>query len=573
LSFFKELQRRKVIRVAAVYGVTAWLLIQVADVVADPLRLPNWFSTAVIVLLALGLPVAIGLAWAFEVKPETANRADEPAAAERAAHVDGAAADQPEPYLITRRSVAVLPFENVSDDSSVAHLSTGLTEEILNHLSNMQDLKVASRASTLAYRNTTLRATEIGEQLGVSYLVEGSIRKLGDELRITAQLIRAPDDEHIWAQTFERNLSEGFAMQEKLAEVIARQAQANMQTDVSILAARRQTQNERAYRHFRIAAEERWHEVSGNHTPNWKLVLENFRRAVELDPDFAVAHEGIANVCPLWWELGMSREEASRMAHAALERAIALHPPSAFTFFHFAQLYTNTDLNYPAALEAIRKGLALAPNMAWLHVYSSEIALREGRLGEALDHARTALQLSPGDGHINEMLSDLLWVRGDLNGAIDELEKSLENMRGGVLYTMRAARLAQLCLEDGQSERANHLLDAAIRSPRHEIGASAPLCRALALAERTGDLRNVAAELVSEYGTRWFPGRYQMHLAASEIDEAFLYLHEGIEHRSMSEVRFLRAGFAWLAPLREDPRWPEVMTHLAEIEARGAAGQ
>jgi TolB-like protein len=570
LEFFKELQRRKVIRVAVVYVVTGWLLIQIAGEVAEPLRLPEWFSTAVIVLLALGFPVALGLAWAFEVKPEAGSGTEDLPDVARASEAE---ADAPEPYLITRRSVAVLPFENVSSDADVAHVATGLTEEILNGLSGMQDLKVASRSSTLAYKDTSWKAAEIGQGLGVSYLVEGSLRKLGDELRITAQLIRAPDDEHIWAQTFERKVSDGFQMQEKLAQIIARQVQANMLTDVSILAARRQTQNGRAYRYFRIAAEERWQHVSGDHTPNWKLVLENYRRAVELDPDFAVAHEGIANVCEFWPELGLTREEASRTAQEALERAMALRPPSAFTYLHLVQLHASINHNFPAALEAIAKGLALAPNMAWLHMYSHSIAVCQGRLGDAIAHARTALQLSPGDSQINQMLGSTLWVNGDTKGAISELEKSLDNMRGGGVFVIRAAILAMLCLEEGHNDRANQLLDAALGASIHGASHLSVLCLALAQAGRTDELARVKAELESTYGTKWFPGRFQMHIAATEIDEAFRYLHEGIEQRHFPEVTFLRSKPTWLSPLIADERWHEVMEHLEDMEARAAAGE
>ena len=572
MGFFKELRRRKVIRVAVVYVITAWVLIQVADVVAEPLRLPDWFSTAVIVLLALGFPVALGLAWALEVRPESGGN-EQAKAEDGTADDDADTDDESEPYVITRRSVAVLPFENVSKEPDGDQLATGLTEEILNHLSNMPDLKVASRSSTLAYKDTNLKAADIGHELGVSYLVEGSIRKLGDELRITAQLIRAPDDQHIWAQTFEREVSDGFAMQEKLAQVMARQVQANMQTDVSILAARRQTQSARAYRYFRIASEERWQEVSGNHTPDYKLVLENYRRAVELDPDFAVAHEGIANVCCYRPWLDMSREEASRTAHAALERAMALRPPSAFSYFNLSMANLLIDANYPAALEAIEKGLALAPNMSWLHQHLHLIAVRQGRLGDALKHGRTALSLSPGDAQMCEFLGILLWSRGDLPGAIREQEKSLDNMRSGLFYIVRASFLAMLYLEDGQTEPANRLLDTALRAPRGGTEGLAVLCLALALAGRTADLKSVKGELLSEYGARYFPGRHVMHLAANEMDEAFRSLIDGIAERSAPVVQWLRAGVPWLVPMREDARWEEVMAHLEAMEARAAAGE
>lgn len=557
---------------AVVYVITAWVLIQVAGEVAEPLHLPGWFSTAVIVLLALGFPVALGLAWALEVRPEGSG--DEAAAdASDSLELDDESNPHPAPHLITRRSVAVLSFENVSNDSDAEQVATGLTEEILNNLSRMQDLKVASRASILAYTGTALRAAEIGTELGVSYLVEGSIRKIGDSLRITAQLIRTPDDEHIWAQTFERDISDGFAMQEKLAQVIARQVQANMQTDVSILAARRQTQNERAYRHFRIAAEERWQQVSGDHDPNWKLVLENFRRAVELDPDFAVAHEGIANVCVFWPELDITREEASRTAHAALERAMALRPPSAFSYMHLAQIFANVDANYPAALEAIEKGVALAPNMAWLHVLLHAIALRQGRVSDAMKHVRTGVQLSPGDSLINHFFGQILWLRGDYAGAIKAMQTSLENMSGGGEYVRRSANLARLYLESGETDRANEILDKVLRSPGYDPGDLGPLCLTLAAAGRDTDLQRIKGELLSEYGSHWFPGRYQIHLAAGELDEAFDYLHQGIDHRFGPEVVALRCPPSFMTPMVEDARWQQVITHLEKVEARAAAGE
>jgi tetratricopeptide (TPR) repeat protein len=251
---------------------------------------------------------------------------------------------------------------------------------------------------------------------------------------------------------------------------------------------------------------------------------------------------------------------------------MTLRPPSAFTYLNLAQLYAHTDANYPAALEAIEKGLALAPNMVWLHLNLVLLAVRQGHLSDALKHARTAVSLSPGDGQLRQILGNLLWIRGDRAGAISELEKSLENMRSGLWFVARSALLAMVYLEDGQTERANSLLDAAMRSLQRDTAGVTILCLALAQAGRTSDLQTVIAELVSEYDERWFPGRYAMHLAANEIDDAFRYLNEGIEQRHAAEVMWLRC-IPWLAPLREDPRWQEVMTHLEEMEARAAAGE
>ena len=145
-------------------------------------------------------------------------------------------------------------------------------------------------------------------------------------------------------------------------------------------------------------------------------------------------------------------------------------------------------------------------------------------------------------------------------------------MGGGWWYVTRMAVLAMLYLEDGQADRANHLLDTALRSPRPDAGLNV-LCLALAQAGRIDDLENIRAELVSEFGPNWFPGRYEMHLAAHELDEAFRFLNEGIEQRYPSEVMWLRADVPWLAPLREDARWSQVLEHLEDMEARAATGE
>jgi tetratricopeptide (TPR) repeat protein len=249
------------------------------------------------------------------------------------------------------------------------------------------------------------------------------------------------------------------------------------------------------------------------------------------------------------------------------------------SYMVLAQIHAEVDANYPAALDATEKGLVIAPNMAWLHGHLNRIALRQGRISDALRHARTAAQLSPGDSGINRFLGLTLWAAGDLKGAISA-NASLDNMTAGAYYAIRAAELAMVLLQCAETDRANEMLDNVVRSLNHDTSAlgqntanpRCSLCLALAQAGRTADVRAIKEDLQSEHGSNWFPGRYEMHLAAGEIDEAFDYLRQGIDQRSW-EVQLLRTELPFLSPLREDRRWQEVMTHLEDMEARSAAGE
>jgi adenylate cyclase len=562
LEIFKELRRRKVIRVALVYIVTAWLLIQVAGEVSDPLHLPAWFATAVIVLLALGFPVALGLAWAFEVKPNAPDSGDHTEPDDQETNA--------EEYLVTRRSIAILPLENLSDESRIGHFANGLTEEVLNRLSALKDLKVASRSSTLAYRDLNQNTKLVGEELGVSYLLEGSVRQASEALRLTIQLIRAPDDEHIWAQSFELAIDDGFEAQEKLAKSVAHRAHANVIADVSILATRRQTQSARAYRHFRIAAEERWQGVNSDKMANLKLVYDNFRLATEIDPEFAAAHEGVANASLMWRRLDITREEASSVAHAAMRRSLELRPPSGYSYMVLGMVYNQLDANLPAARQALTQGLAIAPNIAWLHGELAATAIREGKVAEALEEIRTAAKLSPGDRRINQALGVYLFLKSDFSGAIATFEEVLERAAAGNDYVEVSAWSALALMQQDNLERANAILDTALKisEPIEGIGV---LALALAQAGRTLEGAEIKAKAVAKHGDHWFTQRFLLHLAVGEMDEAFDNLHQSIDKRRDSDLRFLRTDTSFLSEMRADPRWSNVVAHLDDMEASAAA--
>ena len=213
-SFIAELKRRKVIRVGIAYLVAAWLLLQVADVILDPFKVPQWFMTALIILVALGFPFALIMAWAFQLTPDGVKRDS----AEKATDASPIPVQNDSAPAVL--SVAVLPFVDISPDQDNEHFTDGLTEELLNALRRIPDLRVASRTSCFAFKGKDADVAEVAEKLRINHLIEGSVRKSGNHARITSQLIDARTGGHIWAERFDGELVDIFALQDEITKKV-----------------------------------------------------------------------------------------------------------------------------------------------------------------------------------------------------------------------------------------------------------------------------------------------------------------------------------------------------------------
>src|SRR4026209_1122355 len=262
-GFFQELQRRKVYRVAAAYIIAAGFIIQIGSAVFPAWELPNWTLRLVVVLLLIGFPIALILSWAYDVTsqgiratptvsvPGTHRRRNLILLVATGEIVSAAAGFFLLPRASARKidkSIAVLPFQNLSDEKENAYFADGMQDDILRNLSKIGDLKVISRMSVMSYRGTGARnAREIGKALGVSTLLEGSVRRIGNRVRVNVQLINADNDEHIWAEDYERDLTDVFAIQTDLAQKIASSLQAKLSPDEKERLDRRPTQNSDAY--------------------------------------------------------------------------------------------------------------------------------------------------------------------------------------------------------------------------------------------------------------------------------------------------------------------------------------
>jgi TolB-like protein/Flp pilus assembly protein TadD len=387
-NFFVELKRRKVYRVAAAYVVVAWVLIQVATQVFPFFEIPNWGVRLVILGLVLGFPAALILSWAYDITPAGIKRTED-----RPAEV---LPSRLPPAPVPEKSIAVLPFQNLSDDRENAFFAEGVHDDILSSLARIADLKVISRTSVQQYRSGGGNLREIGKALGVAYVLEGTVRRAGTRVRLNAQLIDARTDAHIWAETFDRELTDLFALQSELAERIVRQLRANLSPSEMAGLQEPPTRSLAAYDLY-VEARDLFHWSGiGDPQENGEHGLPLLERALALDPQFALAHYLASRIHgELFW-FGYDKSPA-RIAKAkeAAENALRLRPDMgeghlALAFYHY---YSARD--YEAAIRELRLAQRALPNESDVASALGIIERRRGRWEESILHLERARQLDP----------------------------------------------------------------------------------------------------------------------------------------------------------------------------------
>ena len=414
-GFFEELQRRKVYRVAAAYIIAAGFIIQIGSAVFPAWELPNWTLRLVVVLLLMGFPIALILAWAYDVTPQGirvtpgSHRRRNLIMLIASGVIISAGAGF---FLLPRasarkidKSIAVLPFQSLSDEKENAYFADGIQDDILTNLSKIGDLKVISRMSAMAYRGDAVRnAREIGKALGVATLLEGSVRRAGNRIRVNVQLIDANNDEHIWAEDYDRDLTDVFAIQTDLAQKIASTLQAKLSPNEKARLDQRPTENSDAYllfvqAHDYATRRDMFHDTSLKAIPL-------FEQAIKLDPKFALAFAGLSMVQS--WIYHNSDPNPARREKARLNanEALRLQPdlPEGHLALGFSYYYGDRD--YEGALaqfEIARRGL---PNDAQAYFAIGAIQRRQGKWVESTANLEKAASLDPRN---TEILTNLVF--------------------------------------------------------------------------------------------------------------------------------------------------------------------
>ncbi|UCC84757.1 MAG: tetratricopeptide repeat protein [Gemmatimonadota bacterium] len=388
-----EIHRRSLWQVLLVYIGGAWVCYEIIDTITDRLVLPPWIPVAAIVLFLVGLPFVVATACVRErgSAVEKSPVAEPSSAAEEFVVGVEEAASRPEPRGEERKSVAVLPFANLSSEPESEYFSDGITFDIINHLAKISDLKVISRTSIMRYKTTDKPLRRIGEELGVAAIVEGEVQRVGDRVRIGAQLVDARTDEHLWAEQYDRELSDVFAIQSDVAHRVADALKATLTAAEKERIERRPTDDSEAYNLYlkgRYFFDRRGEGL-------WKG-LEHFQQALEIDPDYALAHAGVADCYALLGFYGnLPAREAMPRAKAAALRALEIDEglAEAHCSLGFAGLYHDWD---PLAAEKdLQRAIEVNPGYAPAHYWYACVFTALGRSEDALSENRRALEVDP----------------------------------------------------------------------------------------------------------------------------------------------------------------------------------
>jgi TolB-like protein/Tfp pilus assembly protein PilF len=419
---------------------------QIATQVFPFLEIPNWAIRLVIMLIVIGFPIALVIAWAFELTPEGLKRtefADElPKKSTRSRGwiyvvvVAGAisvslfflgrytaAPKLSRPTELPAKSIAVLPFENLSEDKANSYFADGIQEEILTRLSKIADLKVISRTSTEKYKSAPNNLREIAQQLGVANILEGSVQKAGDEVRITVQLINALSDSHLWAETYDRKLIDTFGIESDVAQKIASSLEAKLTGSEKRAIAARPTDNTEAYQLY-LKGRFFWNKRTGD---DLKMALDYFSQAIAADPKYAVAYAGQADACLLIPMFSAAEpQEYFARAKAAARRAIDLDETSAEGHAALANLLCVDDLKFAESEKEFERAIELNPNYATArHWFANSLLVSLGRFDDAVREGKRAVELDPLSLIINADFGSTLVLARRYDEAIEQLRRTI----------------------------------------------------------------------------------------------------------------------------------------------------
>ncbi len=519
-GFFEELKRRNVVRVGIAYVVIAWVIAQVAELALDSFAAPDWVMKTLLLLLALGLPLALFFAWAFELTPEGIKKEKDVDRSQSITQSTGRKLDRviigvlvvalgyfavdkflldsddasstPEdekPELaitssvappaasdavstVDDKSLAVLPFAHRSPNPEDQYFTDGIHDDLLTQLAKQDAFKVISRTSVMEYRSTTKNLKQVGEELGVRHILEGGVQRSGKRVRINVQLIDAQTDEHLWAETYDRELTADnlFDIQSEITRAIAQGLKAKL-NDSPVASGRKAPTSSLAAYELYLKAKQL---TLGNTQAEWEAAVGTYREAISLDADFALAFVGLSEAhLTMYWSYGGDpvHREASRRA---LDRAIALDPEvpeiqMAEGFYHYWG-----KLDYQSALEYLTRAIELMPNNAEAYMWRGWTLRRAGRWNEALESMHHSLQLDPRAAFNWLEYGQTLSYVHRFDEALQTIEKAREL---GGLELWAQGYMSDIYLQQGSVQAALDIVEDSLRSndPQFRLSGWDPL--------------------------------------------------------------------------------------------------
>ena len=575
-GFFEELKRRKVYRVAIAYIVAGWALAQGIAQVLPVFDIPNSRIRVVILLLLIGFPIALILAWIFDITPsgiERTSRAQPATVSARRRRsvvwlgIAGIAISSAVGFLVLPRavarkvdkSIAVLPFDNLSDEKENAYFADGIQDDILTNLSKIGDLKVISRTSVMQYKGKAPNVREIGKALGVSTILEGSVRRSGNRVRLNVQLIDATNDEHLWASDYDRELTDVFAIQTDLAQNISDALQAKLSPAEKSRIERKPTESSDAYLAFVQA-----HNLYGSSLESFETLKQSeqlYARALELDPKFALA---LARYSQLEsWIVHTFERTAERRqkARTLAEQALQLQPdlPEGHLALGFSLYYGDND--FEGALKEFEIAQRGLPNEAEGYLALGAIQRRMGNWSESNANLEKAASLNPKDGWVFQNLAMSYQVQRNFDAANKAVERGLKAAPENIGLWETKAKLA--VAEKGDlsvSEQAFESVKSVPLNTENKLRVANARAEVFVLERKYQEALNAAEGLSDDL------------LAAIPVAICSKYYLIGFVRRALhdeagSRVAFLKAKDSAEKELKKSPDLPELHILLAKLLA------
>ncbi len=580
-NFFAELKRRNVYKVAVAYIVAGWALSQGIAQVFPVFDIPNWAIRLIVLLIIIGLPIALILAWMFELTPQGIKRTED---------VDLAvAAQQPKkrtwifvviigallsiglfflgrysagnktasPTGISNKSIAVLPFVDLSQAHDQEYFCDGISEEILDALAKVEGLRVVARTSSFSFKGKNADVAEIAQKLNVQNVLEGSLRREGNRIRITAQLVNARDGFHVWSETFERELQGVFAVQDEITRSIVDA----LKIKLAVAPSARGQQNTEAYDLYLQGL----YFSNKSDEESLRKSLSLFERALEKEPNLSRAWTGIAKDWEYLADAYVRPLEAYPKVREAASKALALDERDAEAHCYLGEAKRVLDRDVAGEETEVNRALQLDSNSAVAHLFLAfGVHAVRGELGKAVGEIQEAIKLDPLSPAISTWAAVMYLVNGQIDEAITAAERTLQLDPN---YIYRDPILATAYREKGDYARAIALY----KKAEEATGASQPgLAITYAKMGRQTDARRILDELKEISATKYVAGDViaSICVALGEIDEAFRWLEHGFEQHAPMGLFGPE-----LRPLRSDPRFADLLRRIGVDPARALARQ
>ncbi len=584
-NFFTELKRRNVFKVAIAYIVGGWALSQGIAQVLPVFDVSNWVIRLIVVLIILGLPIALVLAWMFEITPEGIKRTKAADLANERSRgktwiyiiVVGALLSiglfflgrysasrgtplQGESPTFPQKSIAVLPFDNLSRDPDNAYFTEGVQDEILTRLANVADLKVISRTSTQHFKSAPEDLPRIAKQLGVAHVLEGSVQRANDQIRVNVQLINALTDAHLWAETFDRKLTDIFAVESEIAKTIADTLQAKLSGSEQHAIAARPTENTEAHQLY-LKGRFFWNKRTGN---DLKKSIDYFQQAIAADPNYALAYAGVADAYAFLpgYTAGTPRDCYPK-AMAAAKKALELDDTLAEAHTALAIAIWLYDFDFSQAIREFQRAIEVNPNYAVAHQqYGNIILTALGRFDDAIAEGKRAVELDPLSLVINTDLGVDYFCARRYDEAIEQLRKTLEMDPG---YYFAHVILGQVLEMKGAPDAAIAEYQKA-RVLNDDPSVLGLLGRVYGLSGNKTEAEKILNQL-KELSTQRYVAAYSfglVYLGLGDKQEALCWLEKSYQDRAGSDIGYIRVD-PLLDPLRGEPRFEALAEKVVPV--------